>query len=201
MQCLLGLSLLSSSFAFSANKTILVFGDSLSAGYGIKQSNSWPSLLQAKLTDKNLTYRVANASVSGETTHGGLARFPATLKRWQPNLVIIALGANDGLQGLSMKAMKSNLQHMIDQSKKINAKILLLGMKIPSNYGSHYTTIFSAIYRQLSEDNDIPLVPFMMVNVSENSDLMLDDQLHPNTKGQTVVLANIWPSIQPMVSK
>lgn len=199
-QCVLGLTLFNVSIALAENKTILVFGDSLSAAYRIQQSQGWPSLLQQRLDAKSIPYQVANASVSGETTSGGLARFPETLKRTKPAIVIIELGANDGLRGLPMKAMQTNLQAMITQSKAINAKVLLIGMRIPPNYGVRYTQSFTNTYQTLSKKNDIPLVPFMMESVSENTDMMQADRLHPNAKGQPMILDNIWPAIKPLLS-
>lgn len=199
MQCLLGLTLLSASLAFAENKTILVFGDSLSAAYGIQQSQGWASLLQQKLDAKSIPYQVVNASVSGETTSGGLARFPAALERSKPSIVIIELGANDGLRGLRMKAMRKNLHAMITQAKAINAKVLLVGMRIPPNYGIRYTKSFANTYTSLSEENDITLVPFMMKDVSEKSELMQADRLHPNAKGQPMILDNIWPSLSGLL--
>lgn len=195
VQFLLGLTLLSASAAYAENKTILVFGDSLSAAYGIQQSQGWVSLLQQKLDAKSIPYQVVNASVSGETTSGGLSRFAATLERTKPAIVLIELGANDGLRGLRMKAMKKNLQAMITQAKAIHAKVLLIGMRIPPNYGIRYTKSFANTYESLSKDNNIPLVPFMMKDVSENSELMQADRLHPNAKGQPVILDNIWPTL------
>jgi acyl-CoA thioesterase-1 len=199
MQCLLGLTLLSTSLAFAESKTILVFGDSLSAAYGIQQSQGWASLLQQKLDAKSIPYQVVNASVSGETTSGGLARFPAALERSKPSIVIIELGANDGLRGLRMKSMKKNLQAMIMQAKVRHAKVLLVGMRIPPNYGIRYTKSFANTYQSLSEENEIALVPFMMKDVSENSELMQADRLHPNAKGQSMILDNIWPSLSGLL--
>ncbi len=199
MQCLLGLTLLSTSLAFAESKTILVFGDSLSAAYGIQQSQGWASLLQQKLDAKSIPYQVVNASVSGETTSGGLARFPAALERSKPSIVIIELGANDGLRGLRMTAMKKNMQAMIMQAKVRHAKVLLVGMRIPPNYGIRYTKSFANTYQSLSEENEIALVPFMMKDVSENSELMQADRLHPNAKGQSMILDNIWPSLSGLL--
>jgi acyl-CoA thioesterase-1 len=199
MQSLLGLTLLSASLAFAENKTILVFGDSLSAAYGMQQSQGWASLLQQRLDAKSIPYQVVNASVSGETTSGGLARFPAALESTKPAIVMIELGANDGLRGLRMKAMKKNLQTMITQAKAIQAKVLLVGMRIPPNYGIRYTKSFANTYQSLSEENDIALVPFMMKDVSEKSELMQADRLHPNAKGQSMILDNIWPSLSGLL--
>lgn len=188
------------ALANSNNKqTILVFGDSLSAGYGIKQSDSWASLLQQRINKENKPYQVVNASVSGETTSGGLQRFPSVIKRSNPSIVIIALGANDGLRGLPMQNMEDNLQSMIDKAKAIHAKVLLIGMRIPPNYGQIYTQRFIQTYQDLSKKNKIALVPFLLANVSEEKALMQADNLHPNKNGQAILLENIWPSLEALL--
>lgn len=180
-------------------QTILVFGDSLSAGYGIKQSDSWASLLQTRIQTENKPYKVINASVSGETTSGGLQRLPSVIKRINPSIVIIALGANDGLRGLPMQTMEKNLQSMINKAKAIKAKVLLVGMRIPPNYGPQYTNRFIQTYQALSKKNKIPLVPFLLANVSEDQALMQTDGLHPNKHGQAILLENIWPSLEALL--
>jgi len=207
LTCLIGLSLFVSwpvsafnqATKHSQTKIILVFGDSLSAGYGIKQSDSWPSLLQNKISNENLSYQVVNASVSGETTSGGLARFDEVIDRIQPSVVILELGANDGLRGLPIKEMQKNLQSMIDQAKKKKIKVLLVGMKIPPNYGIQYTKSFDQAYQVLSEQNKVPLVPFLLKDVALKSDLMQADGLHPNANGQPFLLDNIWSILKKIV--
>ncbi len=197
----LGLGLIVSSFAHANSKIILVYGDSLSAGYGISKSEAWPSLLQTKLTGEKIYANVINASVSGETTSGGLSRFEQTLRQQQPTSVILALGANDGLRGLPIKSMQKNLQAMIDLAKQYHCNILLVGMKIPSNYGRHYTHAFLNAFEALSEKNKIPLVPFLLKGVWHEQEMMQNDQLHPNAKGQPLLLANVWPALRKLITQ
>ncbi len=195
-----------SIFAWSAaavadTPTILVYGDSLSAAYGIPQQQGWAALLQNKLNAQYYKYKVVNASISGETTSGGLSRLSAKLVETKPAIVILALGANDGLRGLSIKAMLSNLESMIQLSKKSGAKVLLLGMKIPPNYGPQYTNAFSQTYTELSKKYQISLVPFMLENVAAKPKLIQDDGLHPNALGQPIILDNIWQTVKLLLKK
>jgi len=195
---LLGLSCLIflSAPAYATDTSILVYGDSLSAGYGIPQQLGWVRLLQQRLEEQHLHYKVINASVSGETTSGGLSRLSATLNEHQPNIVILELGANDGLQGLPLPLMKANLSEMIVKSKKTGAKVLLIGMKIPPNYGPKYSQSFTQKYQLLSQEHKILLVPFMLNGMENKPDLIQDDGLHPNTKAQSMILENIWPQLK-----
>ncbi len=188
--------------AESASKqTILVFGDSLSAAYRIPQAQGWVSLLGQRLKDNQLPYEVANASVSGETTAGGLSRVPAALKQFKPSIVVIELGANDGLRALSLDAMKTNLEKMIQASKQANAQVVLLGMFIPPNYGPKYTNGFKAVYLDLSEKYKTPFVPFFLDGISGHSDLVLEDGLHPNVNAQRKILENVWPTLRAMLKQ
>ncbi|MDO9366466.1 MAG: arylesterase [Methylotenera sp.] len=187
--------------ANAENSKILIFGDSLSAAYGIPQQQGWAALLQKKLQLKNYRYDVINASVSGETTSGGASRIASTLKQVKPAIVILELGANDGLRGLPIKEMTENLSAIIQQSKKSGAKILLIGMKIPPNYGPQYTETFSQSYQQLSLEHKIPLVPFMLDNIAARPSLIQDDGLHPNALGQPLILEIIWPKLQRLLKK
>ncbi|MBC7698016.1 MAG: arylesterase [Bacteroidia bacterium] len=180
---------------------ILVFGDSLSAAYGIPQQQGWAVLLQNKLNEQQYNYQVVNASVSGETTSGGLSRLTAKLIEAKPAIVILALGANDGLRGLPIQNMKTNLDMMIKSSKESGAKVLLLGMKIPPNYGPKYTNDFSGTYTQLSKTYQISLVPFMLENVAAKPNLIQDDGLHPNALGQPIILDNLWNTLKPLLKK
>lgn len=204
---LVSFSLLSFSFVASishanaANPTILVYGDSLSAAYGLKKSQGWVALLQKKLDAQHYQYTTINASISGETTSGGLSRLSNTLAKTKPNIIIIELGANDGLRGLPVKEMKANLDAIIKQSKKINAKVLLIGMKIPPNYGPQYTEAFSQTYQQLSLQHQVALVPFMLDNIAAKPTLIQDDGLHPNALAQSMLLDNIWPTLQQLLSR
>ena len=193
-----------SAIAQAANistPAILVYGDSLSAAYGIPQQQGWAALLQNKLNDEGYAYKVMNASISGETTSGGLSRMKAKLAETKPAIVILALGGNDGLRGLPIKEMTANLNNMIQSSKKSGAKVLLLGMKIPPNYGLNYTNAFSQAYTQLSEVHKISLVPFMLENVAAKAKLIQDDGLHPNALGQPIILDNIWPALKQILKK
>jgi acyl-CoA thioesterase I len=187
--------------AFAENSNILVFGDSLSASYGVTQQQGWVAFLQKKLSEKNYKYSIVNASISGETTSGGLTRFANTLAKSKPSIVILELGANDGLRGLPVKNMADNLSNMINQSKKAKAKVLLVGMKIPPNYGPKYTESFSNTYPQLSQQHKVSLVPFMLENIAAKSNLIQDDGLHPNALGQPMMLDNIWPELEPLLKK
>ncbi|HYN54781.1 MAG TPA: arylesterase [Methylotenera sp.] len=187
--------------ALTETPTILVYGDSLSAAYGIPQQQGWAALLQNKLNDQGYEYKVANASISGETTSGGLSRLKAKLAETKPAIVILALGANDGLRGLPIKEMTGNLNAMIQSSKKTGAKVLLLGMKIPPNYGLGYTNAFSQTYTQLSQEHEVSLVPFMLENVAAKTKLILDDGLHPNALGQPIILDNVWQILKPLLKK
>ena len=181
----------------SPQKTILVFGDSLSAGYGLQPIESWVSLLQARLTQQKLSYQVVNASISGETTSGGLARFNAALTEHKPSIVILELGANDGLRGLAVSEMRNNLNKMILLAKP--AKILLIGMKIPPNYGQKYSRDFSASYAILAKQHKIKLVPFLLDGVAGKPSLIQDDGLHPVAAVQPALLNNVWKLLGKML--
>jgi acyl-CoA thioesterase I len=183
----------------ASKQTILVFGDSLSAAYRIPQAQGWVSLLAQRVKDNQLPYEVANASVSGETTAGGLSRLPAALKQFKPSIVVIELGANDGLRALPLDAMKSNLEKMIQASHQANAQVVLLGMFIPPNYGPKYTSGFKAVYLDLSEKYKTPFIPFFLDGISGHSDLVLEDGLHPNVNAQRKILENVWPTLKPLL--
>ncbi|WP_229008192.1 arylesterase [Methylophilus sp. Leaf408] len=185
----------------ASKQAILVFGDSLSAAYRIPQAQGWVSLLAQRVKDNHLPYEVANASVSGETTAGGLSRLPAALKQFKPSIVVIELGANDGLRALSLDAMKSNLEKMIQASQQANAQVVLLGMFIPPNYGPKYTNGFKAVYLDLSEKYKTPFVPFFLDGISGHSDLVIEDGLHPNVVAQPKILENVWPTLKLILTK
>src|SRR5450830_270479 len=189
------------STANAATPTILVFGDSLSAAYGIPREQGWVNLLQQRLQKKALNIQVVNASISGETTAGGVSRIEAALKEHQPQLVIIELGANDGLQGLSLVSMQANLTTMITISKKYKANVMLAGMMIPPNYGMPYTQEFKATYEKLAKQYKLALVPFLLDGVAGNPALSIEDGLHPNVKGQPIVLENVWKVLEPTLLK
>jgi acyl-CoA thioesterase-1 len=181
---------------------ILVFGDSISAGYGLESVDSgWVELLRTRLKTEGYGYQVVNASVSGETTAGGLARLPRALQQHRPQIVILELGGNDGLRALPVPQMRDNFARMIDLSIHAGAKVLILGMRIPPNYGPQYTSQFEAVYGDLARADKLPLVPFLMDHIALQSDLMQGDNIHPNAKGQPVLLANVWSVLQPMLRK
>ena len=189
------------STAMAENSKILIYGDSLSAAYGVAKQEGWPALLQKKIIAQHYQYQVINASISGETTSGGLSRLATTLAEFKPNIVILELGANDGLRGLPLSEMTKNLSAMITLSKKSKAKVLLIGMRIPPNYGPKYTTSFSETYSQLSQQHKVTLVPFMLENIAAKPNLIQDDGLHPNVLGQPMILDNVWVKLQWMLNK
>ena len=177
---------------------ILVYGDSLSAAYGMAESEGWVALLKNRLAPQGV--EVINHSVSGETTSGGINRFSGVLERSQPDLVILQLGANDGLRGLSVKTMKSNLAGMIEQSHAINASVLLVAVQIPPNYGKRYTSAFDAVFTGLSEQSNTTMMQFMTEQVFDNPDMMQQDNLHPNTEAQPILMENVWVSLEPLLA-
>ncbi|OUD14672.1 arylesterase [Thioflexithrix psekupsensis] len=180
--------------------TILIIGDSLSAGYGMKAEESWPHLLQKKLQEQKSSYRVINDSISGNTTHNGLSRLPDSLKQYQPDIVILQLGGNDGLRGLSLKQMRDNFIQMIEKIQNQGAKLLLLGIKIPPNYGAAYTERFEAIFLELAEQYKLPFEAFFLAGVADNPELMQSDDIHPNAAAQPIMLNNIWQVLEPLLS-
>lgn len=187
--------------ATSDTPVILVLGDSLSASFGIDQSNGWVSLLEQKLSQSNYDYRVVNASISGETTQGGLQRLPKLLSKYQPRLVILELGGNDGLRGLGIELIKSNLQTMISKSAQSHADILLIGMRLPPNYGQFYTDAFSQMYVDLANNNNIPVVPFLLAGIATRENLMQVDGIHPKEEAQSLMLDNVWKHLQPLLKQ
>lgn len=185
----------------SANEApvILVFGDSLSASYGIREDQGWVTLLQEKLTSEGFAHRVVNASVSGETSNGGLARLPASLQSHAPDLVILELGGNDGLRGLPLQALEDNLQAMIDMIKQADAEVLLAGIQIPPNYGPRYTEPFAQIFPSLAERESLPLVPFLIDGIAQQPELMQNDGIHPKAEAQFMIVDNVWPVLKPLL--
>jgi acyl-CoA thioesterase-1 len=179
---------------------ILVFGDSISAGYGLgRVEQGWVALLQTRLKGQEYGYQVVNASVSGETTAGGLARLPRALTLHQPKIVVLELGGNDGLRALPIAQMRANLVRMIDLSTAAGAQVLLLGMRMPPNYGPDFTEQFRLCYSEVARDKKLPLVPFLLNDIALSPNLMQADGIHPNELGQPQLLANIWPSLKPLL--
>jgi acyl-CoA thioesterase-1 len=181
---------------------ILVFGDSVSAGYGLTRvEQGWVALLQSRLKQQEYVYQVVNASVSGETTAGGLARLPRALTLHQPRIVILELGGNDGLHALPVAQMRTNLARMVDLASAAGAKVLLLGMRIPPNYGPDYTEQFRSSYSDLARDKKLPLVPFLLDDTALVPQLMQADGIHPNELGQPRLLDNVWPTLKPLLHR
>ncbi len=174
---------------------MLIFGDSLSAGYGIDVDQSWPSLLQDRLEDQGYDHRVVNASITGETTEGGAERIGAAVERFNPAVVVIELGGNDGLRGFPPARMRQNLETMIDTSQDAGAEVVLLGIRIPPNYGPRYTRTFEAVFRELAEKHQLPWIEFFLDGVALDDGLMQDDGIHPNAEAQPKLLNNAWPVI------
>ena len=185
--------------AHSAPKTVLVLGDSLSAEYGLARGAGWVALAEQKIKQQNIDATVVNASVSGETTSGGRSRLPALLEKYKPALVVIELGANDGLRGLPVAAAQANLKAMFDAAAKADAKVMLIGMRMPPNYGRDYADKFFAMYGVLSKEIKAPLVPFMLEGVAEKPQLFQPDRLHPLAAAHPIILANIWPTLQKTI--
>ncbi|AHF68176.1 MULTISPECIES: arylesterase [Pseudomonas] len=192
----LGLLLLSQG---AVAGTVLIVGDSISAAFGMDTRVGWVSLLEQRMRNEGYTDKVVNASISGDTSAGGLARLPTLLAEHKPELVILELGGNDGLRGQLPAQLQQNLTSMAQQSKSAGAKVLLLGMRIPPNYGPRYTTAFAEVYPKVAQETGIPLVPFMLEGVGGVAALMQDDGLHPNAKAQPMLLDNVWPSLKPLL--
>lgn len=188
---------ISSSFA---TQNILVLGDSLSSGYGNENQASWVILLQQRLQQISNDFKVINASIPGDTTAGGLNRLPELLQKHQPKIVIIELGANDGLRGLSTKIIQQNLSQLITLSQQAHAKVVLVGVRMPPNYGEDYTKNFYAVYKILSKTHDVTFIPFMLENVAGNANLNQTDGIHPNEKAQAIILDNVWKSLQALIN-
>ena len=175
---------------------MLIFGDSLSAGFGIDVDQSWATLLQDRLTEQGYEHRVVNASISGETTEGGAARIDSALGTFKPDLVILELGGNDGLRGFPPARIKENLGTIVSQAKASGAAVVLLGIRIPTNYGTRYTQAFEAVYAEVAEDLGVEWIEFFMQGVALNDELLLEDRIHPNAAAQPILLDNAWPIIR-----
>ena len=180
---------------------ILVYGDSLSAGYGVAIGAGWVSLLASRMQHEGYGFRVVNASISGETTTGGLERLPHALATHHPNIVVIELGANDGLRGLPLTTTRANLERMVTLAAAEDRSVVLVGMQMPPNYGERYTQGFAAMYPDLARLHRAALVPFLLKGVADNPTLMQADGLHPNERGQPILLDNVWPVLKPLLQK
>lgn len=180
-------------------RTVLVMGDSLSAGYGMAADEGWVALLGERLAQRKPGWRVVNASVSGETTAGGSARIVAEVLRHRPQVVVIALGANDGLRGLPLDEVRRNLARMIGASQHVGAKVLLVGMRMPPNLGADYTAGFERNYRDLSMLFDTALLPFLLDPIALDREAYQDDNLHPTAAAQETLLDHVWPALEPLL--
>lgn len=175
-----------------AAPTVLVIGDSLSAEYGIKRGTGWVSLLSERLARRDTPWRVVNASISGDTTSGGVTRLPALLQQHVPKIVVIELGANDALRGLSLSVTTKNLSTLIDLAQKAGAKVVLVGMQVPPNFGANYTREFSMLFQKLAKQHRTALVPFFFQGMAADPDFFQEDRLHPNERAQPHLLENVW---------
>ena len=185
----------------AVNKTLLILGDSLSAGYGIAHGSNWTDLLQKKLQTQNKKVQLINASISGDTTANALNRLPKALQQFQPELVLIELGANDGLRGLSLRHIKNNLELVIQSCLAAGSEVVLMEILIPPNYGKKYTRAFKQIYHDLAGKYSLTLVPFFLENIAIRPELMQADGLHPNEKAQEEISEYLWLSLKPLIEK
>jgi acyl-CoA thioesterase-1 len=187
--------LLAAPVCRAESPVILVFGDSLSAGFGIDVDQSWTSLLQARLEEQGYEHRVVNASISGETTEGGASRIESAIETFAPDLIILELGGNDGLRGIPPDRMKGNLNKIIESSSASGAAVILLGIRIPPNYGQRYIEAFENVFREVAAEHEVPWIEFFMEGIALNEELMQGDGIHPNAAAQPVLLDNAWPMI------
>jgi acyl-CoA thioesterase-1 len=189
------------SAASAAAGTVLVYGDSLSAAYGIGQKDGWVNLLGGRLQQRNRDYSVVNASISGETTAGGAARIEDALGRFKPDVIVVALGGNDGLRGLPVKEMKTNLGRIVRAAQSRGARVLVVGMRIPPNYGPKYTQAFFDAFAEVARETKSGYVPFMLEGVADNRELFLPDQIHPTAAAQPLMLDTVWKGLEPLLRK
>ena len=183
--------------AAGAQPLILVMGDSLSAEYGLPRGSGWVKLLEKQLQQDASPWQVFNASISGETSSGGLTRLPSLIESKKPKIILLELGANDALRGLTIDQTESNLRKMISLSKKSGAKVLLFGMQIPPNYGQQYTKQFKELYAKLASQEQIDLLPFFLEGVANNKDYFQADNIHPNVSAQSILYKNVWGAMAP----
>ena len=185
----------------AAQQTIVIFGDSLSAGYGLPQNTGWVDLLQRRLQEKKSVYRVINASVSGETTAGGRVRLESTLKQYKLNLIVLELGGNDGLRGLNLASVRSNLDAMIRICLAKKVKVLLIGIRLPTNYGKTYTEKFHDIYAELAQYHKVSWLASLMTGFETRRELFQTDGIHPAQAAQTIMLENVWRQLEPLIAR
>lgn len=200
MVLLISLMCLPPLSAAPTTPTLLVLGDSLSAGYGLDANQGWVHLLKQKLRDEGFSHQVINASVSGETTAGGLARLPALLDRHQPQMVLVELGGNDGLRALPLPALRRNLEQIVDLTRTSGAEPVLFEMRIPENYGPTYTEAFTRAFTEIAAQKKTPLVPFLLSRFATDPAAFLDDGIHPSAKAQPIIVETIWPFLKPLLA-
>ncbi len=179
--------------------TLLVVGDSISAAFGLDSRQGWVALLEKRLADEGFEHKVINASISGDTSAGGAARLPALLAEHKPELVIIELGGNDGLRGQAPAQLQQNLASMVENAQQAGAKVLILGMRLPPNYGARYTTAFAQVFSDVAEQKQVPLVPFFLEGVGGVPGMMQSDGIHPTEGAQPLLLENAWPALKPLL--
>ena len=183
----------------SSQKTVLILGDSLSAGYGLNPGESWVNLLENRAKAEKINAKIVNAGISGDTTDGGKARLPLLLIQHRPSIVVIELGGNDGLRGQSLDKAEANLRSMISNAKTAGAKVLLVGMKVPSHNGQDYADRFAAMYGRIASDTKVALVPFMLEGLVDQPQLFMSDGIHPTAEAQPIILTNIWQHLKPLL--
>ena len=205
---LIGISLIFSVFipqhAISADNglsSILVFGDSLSAAYGIEEEEGWVNLLEQRIRAEDLSFRIINGSVSGETSTGGVERLPSMLSTYNPKVVILELGGNDGLRGLPLSLLTDNLNKMVDMIQESGSLALLAGIQIPPNYGPRYTVPFTELFYKIAETKQIAFIPFLIEGIPQQPELMQDDGIHPKAEAQSLILENVWPFLLPLIEE
>jgi len=195
------LPLYATATAQTTDQTLLIFGDSLSAAYGMSEEAGWVALLDARIERGDYPLQVINGSVSGETTSGGLARLPALLASYNPAIVLLELGGNDGLRGLPLQNIKQNLAAMIEMAQKSGAEVVLAGIQIPPNYGPRYTEPFFAQFAELAESYGVPLIPFLIDGIPQQPELMQADGIHPRAEAQEIIVENVWTTLKPVLSQ
>ena len=192
---------LTATSAYSASKTVLVLGDSLSAEYGLARGTGWVALMEKRLAKEMAEVKVVNASISGETTSGGKSRLPALLAQHRPSIVVIELGGNDGLRGLPLTSTENNLRAMVAASHTDKVRVVLVGMQLPPNYGREYASRFSGIYAKVAQDSKAALVPFLLEGVADKEQLFQPDRIHPTAAAQSTMLENVWQRLKPLLAK
>lgn len=185
----------------AAEPRLLVFGDSLAAGFGLARGEGWVDLLQEKLRREGYPQRVVNASISGETTAGGRTRIGAALKEFRPQIVVLELGANDGLRGTSLASFRDNLDAIAAATRKAGAKLVVVGMRLPANYGPAYTQGFAAVFGDIAKKHQAALVPFLFAGLEDTPEYFQADRLHPSARAQPKILETVWPALRPLLGK